>query len=159
MGRRGDEQLMRQQEEFGGSSRGRQVEVQLSGLQLPGKMGHFERPFWLAGLCVRTWCSLGMGCVCVCQGILRLPSCLVTCVYRIPSKQGNYPACWGEQLEMPGAEPPFFPWTPILTCCRPFTQIPLPAAVAFFPISASFCAAHWQRPRCCRVLDTYIARF
>lgn len=84
----------------------------------------------------------------------------VTRVYGVPSKQGNCSACWDEQLADQAAKLPFFPWTPILTCCRPFTQIPLPAAVAFFPISSSFCFIDWQqRPRCCWVLDTNIARF
>lgn len=141
-------------------------------MQLSGKMGRFERPFPQG--CVRgrsvPWERR------VCAGAPEpalwalprdsgqerhpwLPSCGVTCVYRIPLKQGNCSACWDEQQEDGAAKPPFFPWTPTLTCCRPFTQIPLPAAVAFFPISFSFCFIHWQRHRWCRVLDTSIARF
>lgn len=151
--------------------------MQLSGLQLLGKMGRFERPFRLAptsaGSRARARCSLGMTCVCrgpepALRALHRgsgqdrhpwLPSCVVTCVYRIPSKQGNCSACRDEQPEDQAAKPPFFPWTPILTCCRPFTQIPWPAAVAFSPISFLFCFILWQRPRWCRALDTSIARF
>lgn len=142
-------------------------------MQLSGEMGRFERPFLLAltsmGLCARTWCSLGMRCVpgprsqrCTgtagrsgILGFLHAPSP----VYRISWKRGNYPACWGEQPENPGAKPPFFPWTSILTCCCPFIHIPLPSTVAFFPIFSSFCVVHWQRPRCCGVLDKSIAGF
>ena len=43
-----------------------------------------------------------------------------------------------------------------LTCCL-FTRIPLPAAVAFTPISSSFRFINLQRVRCRRVLDTYVA--
>lgn len=134
-----------------------------------GKMGRFESPSRLgltpAGLCVRAWCSLGMPRVVLAPepalhmgtGQERHPS--APFMYRIPSKQGNCPACWDEQLEDQAAKSPVFPWIPVLTCCRSFTHIPLPAAVAFAPISSPFCFIHWQRPRCCRVLDTYVARF
>lgn len=45
-----------------------------------------------------------------------------------------------------------------LTCCL-FTQVPLPAAVAFTPISSSFCFIRLQRPRCRKVLEAYVAWF